>query len=119
LEGRLDAATLNRPYGRISRSLPFRATGKGEAQAASLEGTEAGATGSTFQTYGAGMKDRPRSTQRTSAIRTHMYGVVWEGEAARPTPITIARTMESIEVEIAGKARLWVESPGSALAMPR
>jgi hypothetical protein len=39
-----------------------------------------------------------------------MYGVVWEGEAARPTPITIARTTESIEVEIAGKARLWVES---------
>jgi hypothetical protein len=39
-----------------------------------------------------------------------MYGVVWEGEAARPTPIPIARTIESIEVEIAGKARLWVES---------
>ena len=79
-------ATSNRPCGRISRSLAFGATGKGEARTASLEGTEAGATDSTVQAYGAGVKDRPRSIQRT-AVYGPVCTVVWEGEAARPTPI--------------------------------
>jgi hypothetical protein len=85
-------ATSNRPCGRISRSLAFGATGKGEARTASLEGTEAGATDSTVQAYGAGVKDRPRSIQRT-AVYGPVCTVVWEGEAARPTPIPIVPIM--------------------------
>ena len=92
MEGRLDVETSNRPCGRISRSLAFGATGKGEARTASLEGTEAGATDSTVQAYGAGVKDRPRSIQRT-AVYGPVCTVVWEGEAARPTPIPIGPIM--------------------------
>ena len=77
--------TSDRPCGRISSSLAFGVTGKGEARTTLLEGTEAGAAGSIIKASGVGVKDRQRLIQRT-AVYGPVRTVVWEGRSREAPP---------------------------------
>src|SRR6195256_5633313 len=107
MEGRLDMETSNRPCGRITRSLAFAATGKGEARMRRSNGPK--------PLRRTPLSDSPARSETPTVlnpsnrrIRTRTYGGVG-GEESRDSPLSRSPRL------LIYLKRLWnTGSPGQA-----